>query len=64
MFHYETSNHKHTHLRSDFIDYWNNNKAFIIDSLVLSVHGIQSQVIKGITAFLEVPSRKQNKTHQ
>lgn len=64
MLYYENKTHTLPQVRSNFIDRWNNNKASIIDSLVLSAYEIQSQVIKGRMAFLEDLSRKLNETHQ
>lgn len=58
--------HTHTHrppqVRSNSIDYWNNNKASIIDSLVLSAYEIQAK--SSNQGHYSVPGRSEQKTEQ
>lgn len=62
----KTGNQTHTHtppqVQSNSIDYWNNNKASIIDSLVLSAYEIQAK--SSNQGHYSVPGRSEQKTEQ
>lgn len=62
----QTNTHTHiytpTQVRSNSIDYWNNNKASIIDSLVLSAYEIGAK--SSNQGHYSVPGRSQQKTEQ
>ena len=67
--------HTHTQTQSNRIDYWNNNKASIIDPLVLFAYEIQAissnkgalqhhiETHHSFSSWM-ILSRKQNKNHQ